>query len=326
MKRFTIQSVMYHLLIVLALFSSKLTFSQTTVPAGNVSGTWTLAGSPYNVQGDITIQDGTTLTIEPGVDVVFDGHYKFNVNGRILATGDESNTITFTANNTTEGWLGLRFFNTPATNDSSKFVYCLIEYGNATDDNTGTEVQDDMGGGLYIYNFSKIVVEKTEIANNKAERYGGGIYIYYSDIIFKNCDINNNSISYVSWRLGGGGICNSGGEISLTNSIVSDNYATHHGGGIYNINSNSKLSIYNSKIIRTTSFGRGSGDLAVWVAVSAAVWRGVDRYSTERTLAPRVCVTRIFGTHHTDEPREDRPSGLATGTRHRGAGSRTPGA
>jgi hypothetical protein len=105
--------------------------ASTIVPAGNVSGTWTLAGSPYNVQGSIQILDGTTLTIQPGVTVNFQGMYKLNVQGRLLAIGTLSDTINFTAANTTNGWRGIRFDNTPTTNDTSKIVYCKLQYGKA---------------------------------------------------------------------------------------------------------------------------------------------------------------------------------------------------
>jgi hypothetical protein len=76
---------------------------------------------------------------------------------------------------------------------------------------------------------------------------------------------------------------------------------------------------------RNQSFGAGSG--TSWrVAVSAAVHCGVDQEPSERTLAPRVSCDTHLGTHHMDEPREVGSSDSATGDRHRGAGSRTPGA
>ncbi|OGP66167.1 MAG: hypothetical protein A2169_14035, partial [Deltaproteobacteria bacterium RBG_13_47_9] len=42
----------------------------TSIAAGNVSGTWTLANSPYHINGEITIPNDSTLTIEPGVEVL----------------------------------------------------------------------------------------------------------------------------------------------------------------------------------------------------------------------------------------------------------------
>ena len=63
---------------------------QTDIPAGAVSGVWTAAASPFYINGEITIPNDSTLTIEPGVEVVFMGHYKFNVQGRLLALGTQS--------------------------------------------------------------------------------------------------------------------------------------------------------------------------------------------------------------------------------------------
>lgn len=85
--------------------------SQTYITGGDVSGTWSSAGSPYYIQGEITIPNSETLTLEPGVGVVFLGHYKFNVQGRLLAVGTQIDSIKFTAANTDTGWHGIRFMN-----------------------------------------------------------------------------------------------------------------------------------------------------------------------------------------------------------------------
>ena len=65
-----------YLLSLAALFLMQISYSQTAVPEGSVSGTWTQDGSPYIVQGDIIINDGTTLVINPGVTVNFAGLQK----------------------------------------------------------------------------------------------------------------------------------------------------------------------------------------------------------------------------------------------------------
>lgn len=252
--------------------------AQTSVPSGNVSGTWTLAGSPYNIQGSIQIADATTLTIQPGVTINFLGHYKLNVQGRLLAIGTSTDTIIFTATNTTTGWWGIRFDNTPTTNDTSKIVYCKLQYGNAPYNGNGDYGQE--GGALLFANFSKAIISNCNISNCTAqyggavacEDYGcpiisnnfisfnsgngGGIYCYSSSpTIFSNriasnsgsgiyCQsysnpiINNNSISNNFNDYGGGIHCYNNSNPSITNNTMANNNA-NKGGALYcEINSN----------------------------------------------------------------------------------------
>jgi hypothetical protein len=77
---------------VIMLFSIVILFTlylsaDTQIPAGNVSGIWEFIGSPFYINGEITIPNSATLNIESGVEVIFTGFYKFNVQGQLLAIG-----------------------------------------------------------------------------------------------------------------------------------------------------------------------------------------------------------------------------------------------
>lgn len=49
-------------------------WAQTTVPSNaSVSGSWTKSKSPYLIKGNIFVPKDSALTIEPGVEVHFDG-------------------------------------------------------------------------------------------------------------------------------------------------------------------------------------------------------------------------------------------------------------
>jgi len=78
-------------------------YADTHIPAGNVNGVWTFPNSPYIIDGEISIQQGDELTIEPGIQVIFSGHYKFNIYGRILAEGTATDSIIFSAQDTIVG-------------------------------------------------------------------------------------------------------------------------------------------------------------------------------------------------------------------------------
>ena len=63
--------------------------------SGSVSGTWTAAGNPYVVTGDMYVDNGQSLTVEAGVEVRFYGEYYFYVYGSLSAEGTEGDSIYF---------------------------------------------------------------------------------------------------------------------------------------------------------------------------------------------------------------------------------------
>ena len=218
--------------------------SQTVIPAGEISGNWLLNGSPYLIEGETTIPNGETLTIDSGVIVEFQGHYKLNVQGQILAIGTEQDSIRFTVTDTTGyhnnshiGWHGIRFDNTPATNDSSKIVYSVFEFGKAI----GEEVEDKCGGAIYLKYFSKLQISYSSFTHNYATA-GAGIYCsYYSSPLIEFNNISYNCVG--SEDPGGGWGCG----ISLyrhsspiiRNNIISNNLA--YGASGINVNCSSPI-------------------------------------------------------------------------------------
>ena len=56
--------------------------------------TWTQADSPYTLIGNILVNNGATLTIQPGTTVNL-GSYYLMVNGTLSVIGDSGNPVTF---------------------------------------------------------------------------------------------------------------------------------------------------------------------------------------------------------------------------------------
>ncbi|MCX6640688.1 MAG: right-handed parallel beta-helix repeat-containing protein [bacterium] len=199
--------------------------------SGPVTGTWTLSGSPYNVVGEITIPANQSLTIEPGVQVIFQRWYKFIINGNLQAVGTILDSITFTAANTAIGWHGLRFYDFSTPSDSSRLAYCKISYGKSSWVNSAGD--DKNGGAIYCSNSSKLRIERCLICNNQTgditgfEGYqgtapntpggpgenvttgsGGAIYLTNSNPLITNNTFINNRTGNATGGTGGMGGAN----------------------------------------------------------------------------------------------------------------------
>jgi len=169
----------------------------TDIPGGPVSGIWMRAGSPYHINGEITIPNDSTLTIGPGVEVVFMGHHKFNVQGRLLAVGTKEDSIRFRAADTQTGWHGIRFDGTAPTNDTSKIVYSVLRNGKA---NTGSGF-DRCGGAIMIREFDKVLVSGCLLDSNvqsggemtPVPTAGPAIYVYEASPIIANSTFSHNA-------------------------------------------------------------------------------------------------------------------------------------
>ena len=220
--------------ILYLIFCSIFLFSQTTIPAGNVSGYWLVSGSPYLIEGEIEIPDGETLTIDPGCFIKFQGHYKFNVQGRLLAEGTEQDSIYFTASNTEIGWNGIRFDNTPTTNDSTKIVHCILMNGIAEG-----YPPDLRGGAIFVRSFPKICISDSRFENNQAldsQYVGGGGYENGTGgaiSIFNNANILvRRTLFLMNEGYSGGAIYCSGSQPTIINCNFFENDAIQRGGGI----------------------------------------------------------------------------------------------
>lgn len=162
---------------------------QTPIPGGEVSGTWSIDGSPYLIQNSITVPNDSTLLIEPGVVVEFQGSYTMYINGCVLAQGTETDSILFTAADTTVGFNSIRYLETTVNNDTSKYEYCIFTYGRAHG-----PYPDNFGGALAAIDFGKIIVDHCRFAYNKAVwenivKPGGGaaIAVLRSNMVIRNC-------------------------------------------------------------------------------------------------------------------------------------------
>ncbi len=256
------------------IFFQSITFSQTNVN-GNVSGVWTITNSPYIVTNNLVLQPTDTLIINPGVEVRFDGTYRFDIFGTFFAIGTASDSIIFTRNASTN-WGSLNFAD--ASNDSSKIQYCIIEYGSssvydpyhgvincfesspmiansAIRNNSqksiyalGSNAQPlilinafkNNSGGVFVKSGAQPIIDGNELISN----YGTGIYIDFSP----NIVINDNNISN-----------NTGRGIFLSrycdSAIITNNIITANTSGICLSERNDYVSIKNNVVSNNNEAG-----------------------------------------------------------------------
>jgi hypothetical protein len=246
--------------VLLAFLAGVNAYSEcTTTVSGNINGqTWTLEGSPYCVDGDVSV---AYLTIDPGVIVEFTGDFKFEVSGTLVAVGTEDALIEFKKSEGVAGWQGLSILD--ASQNSSLICCSISGYHNG-----GLKIYNstpvvrkcymigndgaESGSGLYVSlstsSSDHLVLEDCTVSNNRKYDDGAGVYAELSagSMVMRHCHITNNNSTYdgTGNRRGGGVIAYANGGLTFENCEISGNSvysrcnatscaATAYGGGIF---------------------------------------------------------------------------------------------
>lgn len=152
--------------------------------------TWTKAGSPYLVQGGMTIDGNATLSIEPGVVVQFDSGGWLDVPGRLLANGTSDEPVTFTST-TGSGWYGIDFGNQEA---ASSLAHVIIQHAEtgisdySSKDLSLSHVRIEDGNyGIEAYG-SRLSLETFSAENMSGEALdiSNGSHVTLKDLVLKN--------------------------------------------------------------------------------------------------------------------------------------------
>lgn len=224
--------------------------------SGDQHGAWTLAGSPYNLVGDVRVPAGQKLIIQPGVQVIGQGQFKLTVEGALDAVGTEASPILFTAANPSTGWRGLRLL---GADNQSQLIHCIVEYAKGT--GAYPEVR---GGGIYIVDCSPTVMHcelRFNLSSNANRNgIGGGVGTETSSALIAYNYIHDNVAD------SGGGVCvTEYGTPRVVGNLIIDNQAYSGGGGMY-FGARSSPLVERNVILGNVSGGWGGGGINSWTS------------------------------------------------------------
>lgn len=313
-------------LLTCLIFSPAL--ADTTFVSGTiVSQTWTPAGSPYCLTGNILV---ATLTIQPGVRVVALGNHVFEVGGVLTAVGAPLDSIIFTKAGSVVGWQGI-FFN--FSSPGSELAYCRIEKST----NSGIRIANSvpvirnctiagnsgiLGGGLSVagsLNLTdcRIADNIVSLSGNGSVSQGGGIYVVGALTMTRCSVIANRSIAFASGQSEisstsyGGGIYVSGPSslmnCTITNNIaqataqaIKNGIATSRGGGLYSTGVcilRNCIFGYDSSLAFASGFGSSgtqTGGGAMFApGGSASVTNSTFAYNVSRAIRAEADTVRV---------------------------------
>ena len=195
--------------------------------------TWTSVDSPYIVRGDVVVEEGVKLIIDPGVTVKFESEKELIIDGILNANGNKQDKVIFTSANLSaspEDW-GSIYFRKGST---GSITNCSIAYTNK-----GVKIEysspliseceiSNSATGIWIrggQSWSGGAAAAPEILNNRIhDNFGHGICAYGhcgSPIICGNV-ITNNS----------GGISVGNGDCCTEQHIINNTVNSNGGWGI----------------------------------------------------------------------------------------------
>lgn len=209
--------------------------SNTKDETGLIAVNTTWKKGTHIVKGNVTVNTGITLTIDPGAEIRLDSAKTITIRGVLNALGTAVDSIIFTKNKT-KRWGTLDF----KTGAKGSFAYCRIEYAGNT--------------GIYFESADSLNITNSKISYNIGNM-GGGIFNSAGLLFVTNSIISNNSTSAGGASGGAGILIFSAGSATVTNTIISDNTSSIFGGG--GICCLGALNLSNSEIYRNSASNGG---------------------------------------------------------------------
>ncbi len=159
---------------------------------------------------------------------------------------------------------------------SGNYIQMTVQNGSAIDGNESTEDNDlAQGGGIYLYGIGvRLDIADSSIADNIAERFGGGVYLSNnSTTIPGQLTVTRSQVSRnEATDRSGGGLYAYQSAVTITQSTLSDNRAPDvsgdwAGGALYLAGAGANLTVLTSTLTGNTAAAYGGG---IYLSNSAA--------------------------------------------------------
>jgi hypothetical protein len=255
-----------------AVLMASAPLAETEVAGTITTTTWTSALTPFVVTDTIRIPAGETLTIEPGVDVLFRQPVPLFITGSLMALGSETDSIRFMPEDSAK-WCGIRI----SGGDTSSLAWTRISGGVADYDNGFV-----VGGGISVTDSNTRVYARNSVVADGFALSGGGIYVANARVTLQGVTLRNN------WAHEGAGLNAQYATIDMADCVIRDN-RSNRGGGI---------SVHASILHADRCLFADNVKDANWWGGGASAWGiGISRF------------TNCTFVNNTDDDSSDRPSG-----------------
>lgn len=192
------------LVYIISLFACNVLVAQTFIGGAIYQDlNLTSEDSPFIVTENLIITDTVVLTIEPGVEVLFEEGTAFKSRGAIVADGNEDHSIVFRARpQTADSWTGITLLQQDQF-DTVADVFRHCEFSGVNSTVIVSYRRNDLVVENSLFydnpNFSIKLFDNinTQIRNNEIREGGYGVYIS-SNSISENMLVDNNTLDNLS--------------------------------------------------------------------------------------------------------------------------------
>ncbi len=231
--RFNLSFLMKKILVSIILLLPFLIKSQTLEVSGIQEGLWDC--DTILVVKDVIVPEDKSLVVSEGTRVVFKDYFSIIVNGSFKALGSETDSIYFTARDTTGffdwrkgkgSWNGLVLQN---AKDTVIIDYCHLSFGKAVSSQRSAA---NFGGAVRIYN-SIVNISNSTFYHNLTTLKGGALYAERSSVKISNCEVDSNfGFNEEGVYMHGAGFQFSNCDVEMEDMYFHDNYCANcYGGG-----------------------------------------------------------------------------------------------